>query len=111
MLNFVIEIKRDKGQHPRAGGVQGEGDDAPDLAVQHQIGVKAQVAQQHRVHRAEQPEGHVRDAHIHHQARDAEIGMLAAESVDIYHGILHVFHSFAGETIISFLPGKVYKKL
>ena len=85
----VVEIKDEKGEKTRGGRINHKGEQTPDLTAQNQRCVKAQIAQEHAVGHAENPEDDVRDRQVAHQVRDAEIRMLVTEAVNQPHGVFH----------------------
>lgn len=110
----VIKIKGDEGKQTCAGGIEDKGEETPYLSAHDVGGGEAEVAQQHRVHSAYYPEGHICYANVFHQVWNTEIRVLIAKSVNYIPWIFHLsLHFCAGHTIIEinipFILSKVYE--
>ena len=120
MVNWPVpqycSIERDKGQQSGAGRVEHESHQPPYLPLQNKGCVKAQVAEEHRIYGAEDPEGHVGNGYIQHKVLYAEIGVVVAKALYLVHRVSHtILHSAAGILSLPYnIPRcrhKVYKIL
>ena len=85
----IIKVKDEKGQYARAGRVEGEGHKPPYLPVQNIRRIEGQIAEQRRVHRADDPEHHICNGDVFDKVGDAEIGVLRAEALNTAAWIFH----------------------